>query len=320
MAIHWFADGPAESSRLGGKGASLLQMQQAGLPVPPGFCISAESYQDFHDAAGLEPLVASLAGAPGLDTAAGARFATTGIVERLGTIALHDDLQEEIATAYRELCGRDADERLVAVRSSAIGEDGAGSSFAGIYDSFLHRRGAAAICDSVLDCYRALWHPRAVQYRATRGMDQRSEAMAVVVMTMIHAEVSGVAFSANPVTGDTGEILVNAAWGLGEAVVSGQVTPDNVLMSKDDGAVLHYEIGDKSLEIMLDEGAGGGTAARAVSAERAGAPCLDDADLTAIHDLACRAESHYGTPQDIEFARADGRWFLLQSRPITGLG
>ena len=158
-----------------------------------------------------------------------------------------------------------------------------------------------------------------MQYRATRGIDQAAEQMAVVVMGMIEAEVAGVAFSANPITGDHREVLINASWGLGESVVSGAVTPDNVAASKDDGRTVAYEVGDKSTEIVLDGEAGSGTVQRAVEPARATRACLDEGDVAAIVELAQRAERHYGTPQDIEFARAGGQWYLLQSRPITGL-
>ena len=319
MTIHWFEDGPTEVARVGGKGASLIEMLAAGLPVPPGFCVSAEGYRSFHAQAGLGPLVSALAGAPALATPGGAAEAVASLASRLQEASLPDPLRAEIEGAYAALCERRAGGRLVASRSSAVSEDGASASFAGIYDTYLHLEGAERVAGSVLDCYRALWHPRAVQYRATRGIDQAAEQMAVVVMAMIPSEVAGVAFSANPITGDRREVLINASWGLGESVVSGQVTPDNILVSKDDGRTIAYEVGEKAMEIVLDEGAGSGTIERAVDPARAAAACLDDDDVAAIAELARRAEAHYGTPQDIEFARAGGVWYLLQSRPITGL-
>jgi phosphoenolpyruvate synthase/pyruvate phosphate dikinase len=320
MAIHWFDDGPAEPARVGGKGASLLAMQRAGLPVPPGFCIGAESYRRFHDAAGLAPLVGALSGATDLTSAMGAADAVAPIARRLDGAALPDEVRSEIALAYHRLCEERPGVGLVAVRSSAVGEDGAEASFAGVYDTFLHLSGSERVTNAVLDCYRGLWRERAVQYRASRGVAQAAEEMAVVVMAMVASEVSGVAFSTNPISGDAGEVLINASWGLGEAVVSGQVTPDHVVAAKATGRTLAYEIGDKTLEIVLDERAGSGTCSLRVEADRATAPCLSSEDVQAIRDLACAAESHYGTPQDIEFARASGTWYLLQSRPITGLG
>ena len=320
MSIHWFDDGPTETAHVGGKGSSLIEMLGAGLPVPPGFCVSAEGYRRFHEQADLGPFVSALASAPALTSPGGAADAVAALAGQLEAAALPEPLRAEIEDAYAALCDRLAGSRLVAARSSAVCEDGASASFAGIYETYLHLEGGERVASSVLDCYRALWQPRAVQYRATRGVDQAAEQMAVVVMGMIQAEVAGVAFSANPITGDRREVLINASWGLGESVVSGQVTPDNVVASKDDGCTIGYEVGDKSIEIVLDEGAGSGTVERAVEPARAAAACLSEDDVAAITELARRAESHYGTPQDIEFARAGGEWYLLQSRPITGLG
>lgn len=320
MAIHWFDEGPTETARVGGKGSSLLEMMNAGLPVPPGFCIDVEGYRSFEDAAGLAPLVSQLAQAPGLASPSGAADAVVPLQERLGGTSLPGALRSEIEDAYGDLCSSITTSCLVASRSSAVCEDGATTSFAGIYETYLHLEGAEPVSTSVLDCYRALWDPRAVQYRAARGIDQTAEQMAVVVMSMIPADVAGVAFSANPLTGERREVLINASWGLGEAVVSGQVMPDNVIASKQDGKPISYEVGDKSIEIVLDEAAGSGTVLRSVDPARAAEPCLSDDDVAAVTELARRAEDHYGIPQDIEFARVGSDWFLLQSRPITGLG
>ncbi len=319
MTIHWFDDGVTGTDEVGGKGSSLIEMQAAGLPVPPGFCVGVEGYRKFHDHAELGPLVAELSRASDLHTPQTASQAAGPLLRRLGGATLPDGLRTEIESAYDELCLRLGGHRLVAARSSSASEDGAVASFAGIYETYLHLQGAESVTASVLDCYRALWDPRAVQYRATRGVPQSDEQMAVVVMGMIRSEVAGVAFSANPITGDRDEVLINASWGLGEAVVSGQVTPDNVVASKSDGTPRAYEVGEKAIEIVLDEAAGCGTVERPVEAERASQPCLSDDDVAAIVEMARRAEEHYGLPQDIEFARADGSWYLLQSRPITGL-
>jgi len=319
MAIHWFDEGPTEVAAVGGKGSSLLEMMSAGLPVPPGFCVDVEGYRTFEDASGLAPLVSRLAQAPGLTSPGGAAEAVAPLRERLGGTSLPEALRSEIKDAYDDLCSRVSTSCLVASRSSAVCEDGATTSFAGIYETYLHLEGPEPVATSVLDCYRALWEPRAVQYRAARGIDQTAEQMAVVVMSMIPADVAGVAFSANPLNGERRQVLINASWGLGEAVVSGQVMPDNVIASKQDGDIISYEVGDKSIEIVLDEEAGSGTVQRPVDPVRAAEACLSDDDVAAITELARRAEDHYGLPQDIEFARVGSDWFLLQSRPITGL-
>jgi len=319
MHIHWFDDGPTPTSRVGGKGLSLIQMRDAGLPVPPGFCVTTDAYRLFEEALGLRPHVERLATAADLADRERAIEAVTPLREQLLDVTLPAALESVVRDAYEALCDQLEGPTRVAARSSAVSEDGSAASFAGIYESYLHLLGADRVHEAIVDCYRALWDPRAVQYRAMRGMSHANEAMAVVVMAMVPADVSGVAFTANPITGSRDEILINAAWGLGEAVVSGQVTPDNIVASKATGAVVEYEPGDKSIEITLDTDAGAGTVSRPVEAERAAARCLTDDDVAFVAELARRAEAHYGTPQDIEFARADGKWYLLQSRPITGL-
>ncbi len=319
MTIHWFDDGLTETARVGGKGSSLIEMQAAGLPVPPGFCVTVKGYQQFHDSAGLGSLVAELAAHTELASPTTASRAVAPLLQHLEGSELPDALRSEIESAYRVLCDRPGGRRLVAARSSAVSEDGANASFAGIYETYLHLEGAERVANSVLDCYRALWDARAVQYRASRGVDQAAEQMAVVVMAMISSEVAGVAFSANPITGNHDEVLINASWGLGESVVSGQVTPDNVLADKSDGPPPSATRSEKSMEITLDEEAGAGTIERAVAPERAAQRCLSDEDVAAIVEMTRRAEEHYGVPQDIEFAVADGEWYLLQARPITRL-
>ncbi len=319
MTIEWFDAGRPDVSTVGGKGASLIEMRRHGLPVPSGFCITADVYQRFSRAAQLERHLPAINAAADLDTAQSAAHAVAPLLAQLQHATLDSADRREITDAYHTLRGLTAQSPLVAVRSSALSEDGASVSSAGIYDTYLNLANANDVLAAVVDCFRALWAPRAVQYRATRGIDQAAEQMAVVVMGMIQAEVAGVAFSANPITGDRREVLINASWGLGESVVSGQVTPDNVVASKDDGKTIAYEVADKSTEIVLDERAGSGTVQRAVDPAQALEACLSEADVAAITELARRAESHYGTPQDIEFARAGGEWYLLQSRPITGL-
>ena len=182
MRIHWFDDGLTETAKVGGKGSSLIEMRAAGLPVPPGFCVSVEGYREFHESAGLGSLVAELSAQTELASPATATRAVAPLLQHLERSALPDGLRSEIESAYRALCDRLGGRRLVAARSSAVSEDGVSASFAGIYETFLHLDGAERVTNSVLDCYRALWDPRAVQYRATQGVDQNAERMAVVVM------------------------------------------------------------------------------------------------------------------------------------------
>lgn len=320
MAIYWFDAGPIEVARVGGKGASLMELHGVGLPVPPGFCIGVDGYQQFADSLDLAPLVATLSAAPDLHSLTGAASAAAPVMAHLQSGTLPADLRGKIAAAYQALLERSNAHPLVAARSSAVSEDGASASFAGIYKTYLNLADIEAVLDAVLKCYRALWEPRALQYRAATGMDQAAEQMAVVVMQMVPAEIAGVAFSVNPITGNQDQVLINASWGLGESVVSGQVTPDNIVATKADGTLTAYDVGEKAMEIALDAESGRGTVDRPVSPERAAQRCLSDDDIRTIVGLARRAEQHYGQPQDIEFAYAHGIWHLLQARPITTTG
>jgi pyruvate,water dikinase len=218
---------------------------------------------------------------------------------------------DEIAAAYAEL----GDDPPVAVRSSAVGEDGTEATFAGQHDTFLWVRGADAVCEAVRGCWASLDNPEAVSYRARIGA--RKPAMGVTVQLMVDAEVSGVMFTCNPVNGDPSTVAVNASWGLGSAVVAGEVTPDEYRVNKVTGEVTARTIGPKQVEDRPDPG-GAGTVRTEVPPERRERACLDDAALAALADTGKRIERHFGSHQDVEWAiDAEGELFVLQSRPVT---
>jgi phosphoenolpyruvate synthase/pyruvate phosphate dikinase len=210
----------------------------------------------------------------------------------------------------------------VAVRSSAIGEDSAEATFAGQQETFLWVRGVEQVCEAVRDCWISLYSPTAVSYRARLGRD-REAAMGVTVQEMVDAEISGVMFTCNPVSGDPSMVAVNASWGLGLAVVGGEVTPDDYLVSKVTREVVRAKVNDKHHEYVPDPN-GRGAILRDVEEERRTARCLDENALAALVDVAKRVERHFGSRQDIEWAIARGQsapdgLYLLQSRPVTGV-
>jgi pyruvate,water dikinase len=212
---------------------------------------------------------------------------------------------EEAVDRYREL-----GEPAVAVRSSAIGEDSAEATFAGLQDTYLWVRGAERLRQAVRDCWASLDNPEAVAYRERLGGP--APAMGVTVQTMVDAAIAGVMFTCNPVSGDPSTVAVNASWGLGVAVVGGEVTPDEYRISKVTGEVLQRTIGPKRIEYV----AGGERAD--VPAERQDVACLGDAQLAELLEVAKRVERHFGCHQDIEWAiDRDGELFVLQSRPVT---
>ncbi|HEX3803348.1 MAG TPA: PEP/pyruvate-binding domain-containing protein [Solirubrobacteraceae bacterium] len=273
----------------GGKSAALGELLTAGIGVPPGFALSTEAY--------------ALAQANGGMPAA---------------------VRDECERRYAALAGvAGVADPPVAVRSSAVGEDSATATFAGQQETVLWVRGVEEICAAVLRCWASLQSELAVSYRAHLG-DQREPAMGVAVQLMVDAVVSGVLFTCNPLSGDTSMVAINASWGLGLAVVGGEVTPDDYLISKVTHEVVREEVGFKAVEYVPDPEAHG-VALREVPAERAHAPCLDAQALQVLIDTARAAERHFGAPQDVEWAIArtgtlPGNLFVLQSRAVTAVG
>ena len=316
--IVWLDAADAAAYETGGKGASLVQLNRGGFPVPPGFVVTADGYRRFVAANALQPGIDQLLATPDLRVPKVAREACAALVQQLEGAALPADLAEEIAAAYEELRARGA--AVVAARSSALSEDAAAASSAGLYESYLNLCDRGAVLDAVRRCYQSLWTQRAVQYRAFKGLGGRGEAMAVVVMALVQAEVAGVAFTVNPISGDRNQIVVNASWGLGEAVVSGRVTPDNFVLDKQSLAVVSREVFPKEMEIVPDPRGSSGTVEREVSGARAAAPALADADLRRLGELCRAIDEFYGRPMDVEWAISQGALYVLQARPVTGLG
>jgi pyruvate,water dikinase len=307
----------ATLARAGGKGASLISLAAAGLPVPPGFVLTTDAYRRFLAESDLEPAIdEAVSGLTEADPGSWER-ADEAIRARFARAAMPADIAREALRAYAAL---DGDEPAVAVRSSATAEDLPGASFAGQQETLLEVRGEPALLDAIRRCWASLWTARALAYRHRLGIDQLAVAMAVVVQRMVPAEVAGVLFTANPATGDRSEIVVNASFGLGEAVVSGQVTPDSYVVDKAGLAVMSATLGSKALMIVADAETGHGTTARPVPEDRRNVPALAEPLLRELATLGVQAERHFGgVPQDVEWAVADGRCWLLQSRPITGL-
>ncbi|HEY6525091.1 MAG TPA: PEP/pyruvate-binding domain-containing protein [Solirubrobacteraceae bacterium] len=224
---------------------------------------------------------------------------------------LTDILRRDIAARYGEM----GDGVPVAVRSSALGEDSAEATFAGQQDTCLWVRGIDAIYDAVQKCWASLHSAQAVSYRERFGVD--NPAMGVTIQRMVDAAVSGVMFTCNPVSGDRSMVAINASWGLGLAVVGGEVTPDDYLVSKVTGEVVKQTVNDKAIQYVPSTH---GTERIDVDEARRSQPCLDDDKLSALVALGKRVEKHFGAPQDIEWAVDDaGELFILQSRPVTGL-
>nr|WP_200890926.1 PEP/pyruvate-binding domain-containing protein [Arthrobacter sp. SPG23] len=297
--------------RVGGKAANLGETTTAGLPVPPGFCLTTDAYRQAVGSAGLEDVHRALAA-----TGAHELAALAGLAARARELILRVDIPPEIARAVRDYYAALGTDVPVAVRSSATAEDLPFASFAGQQDTYLNVVGADAVLEAVRRCWASLWTDRAVAYRATHGISPSTVALAVVVQRMVDAAVAGVLFTANPVTGRRHEAVIDASPGLGEAVVSGAVNPDHFVVDSATREILERRPGDKGIAIRPLTG--GGTERIMLAPDPA--PSLSDARIRALAALGSRVELHYRAPQDIEWAidAADKLW-LVQSRPITTL-
>lgn len=291
---------------LGGKGANLDRLGRAAFDVPDGFVVTADAYRRFVDAAGIAD---DLEAATAVD--ADDREAVERAAKRARELVLGADLpaavQTAVTSAYVDLGGR------VAVRSSATAEDLPEASFAGQQDTFLNVTGRSAVVDRVRECWASLFTPRAIAYRAEQGFAEEEVAIAVVVQRQVDAEKSGVLFTADPSTGAS-EATVEAALGLGEAVVSGEVSPDSYVLDRDSGDLLEATI---QTQRRMCVPTADGTTFEPVPKEKRDARVLDNGALNDLLTLAAQVEDHYGAPQDVEWAVADGDLFVLQSRPIT---
>ncbi|WP_456475392.1 PEP/pyruvate-binding domain-containing protein [Candidatus Pyrohabitans sp.] len=319
MNIAWFEDlGKDDVGIAGGKGANLGEMVRAGLPVPPGFVVTAQAYSYFLKESGLAERLMEILRKTDVDRNDELTKASEKIRELINNSRVPEALAREILESYRELSRRaNKEEEFVAVRSSATAEDLPGASFAGQQETFLNVKGEEII-DYVRRCWSSLFTPRAIFYREKKGFDHERVAIAVVVQKMVNAEKAGVMFSVHPATGEKDKIVIEAAWGLGEGVVSGTVTPDHYVVDKDTNRLLHKEIAVKEVMFTRDEKTGK-TIKLKVEPERAGAQVLTESELAQLAELGKRVEEHFGSPQDIEWAYEAGKLYLLQSRPITVL-
>jgi pyruvate, water dikinase len=339
--------GADDRAVVGGKGASLGELCRAGIRVPPGFVVTAGAFERALRALDPDGSVRREVGRlSALDTAAIAEV-TGRVRARIAGAPLPGDLREQIAARYRGLGSGDPGPGEgdtgpgkgetgpwegepgpgedggvpVAVRSSATGEDGAETSFAGLQDTYLWVRGPDALIDHVRRCWASLYNAEAVGYRLRMKLDEQDLAMAVVVQRMVGPRCAGVMFTCSPVTGDRSVIAVEGCWGLGSALVSGDVTPDSFVVSKVTGEIVRRQVAAK-LRMHRAGPDGTGVTAADVPGPLQRVACLRDAELAALARLGRQVEDHYGTPQDIEWAVTDGpspeeSVVLLQSRPET---
>jgi rifampicin phosphotransferase len=299
----------SDIDQAGGKGANLGELTRAGLPVPAGFVILTDAYRAYIGEHHLQDKITSLAVAS--DDPAEYDEASAQI-RALFSAEIADPLRAEIAEAYAAL----GEDLPVAVRSSATAEDLPEASFAGQQDTYLNVRGLEDLLVAVRDCWASLWTGRAMAYRARQGIDPASVSLAVAVQQMVDAESAGVMFTANPGNGRRDETVISAAWGLGESVVSGSVNTDNLTVRSPDGTVVSSETADKAVMTVY---AAHRTEELPVPEDQRNRPVLSEADAAELAEYGSRIQNHFGAPQDIEWARTNGRFWILQARPITAL-
>jgi rifampicin phosphotransferase len=307
--------GSSDSSEAGGKGANLGKLTGAGFPVPPWFCVSTAAHRRFLAQPAVGTRITEQVAQIDFSDPDDVEIRTAEIRVLVESAPFPDGLAELIWSAYQEL---GADE-FVAVRSSAVAEDLADASFAGMHDTYLDVRGREVI-DAVRRCWASVWSSRAATYRHNKGFPQTDAVMGVVVQRMIPADTAGVMFTANPLTSATDETVINASYGLGEAIVAGLAVPDQYVVKSETLRIKTSELGSKLRQVVRDPDAPCGTRTVAVPDAQRDVAALTDAAIVELADLGRRVQSHYeGIPQDIEWAFAGSSLHLLQSRPITGI-
>ncbi len=303
-------DSPGATLELtGGKAANLSRLARASFPVPPGFVISTVAYDRFVAAGAIGPVVEqALAAMPGEDPAA-YEVAPQTIRQAFQGAAIPVELAAEVTAAYRDL-GKGA----VAVRSSATAEDLPEASFAGQQETYLNVCGEGQLLADVRRCWSSLWTARAMAYRSQQGIPPTAARLAVVIQRMVPAEAAGVLFTVDPVTGDPAQVVINAAWGLGEAIVGGRVSPDTVVVDKLSGRLLRVEPGEKAV---MTVPTADGTAEVEVDPERRRRQVLSAEQAAELARLGREIEAYFGGPQDIEWAISGEGIAILQARPVT---
>ncbi|WP_456483409.1 phosphoenolpyruvate synthase [Methanopyrus kandleri] len=316
--VRWFEEISKDDVDVaGGKGANLGEMTQAGLPVPPGFVVLSTAYNEFLERTGLKEKIKEILSSHDLSDNDELQEAAKEIQRLIVEAEMPEEIREEIVKAYRELCEKVGKEKeFVAVRSSATAEDLPEASFAGQQETFLNVRGEEDVVKYVQKCWASLFTPRAVAYREEQGFEHLDVSIAVVVQKMVDSEKSGVMFTVHPYTGERDKMVIEAVWGLGEAVVSGEVTPDTYIVDKNTFEVIEEQISEQEWMYTKDPETGE-TVKAEVPEDKRDVRKLTDEEIKELAEIGVAVEEHYGFPQDIEWAIEDGEVYVLQSRPVT---
>ncbi|HJJ36612.1 MAG TPA: phosphoenolpyruvate synthase, partial [Methanocorpusculum sp.] len=285
---------------VGGKGASLGEMTHVGLPVPTAFVVTAQAFRRFLQLTKLEDPLFSMLESLDVDDNDALNAASDKARVMVETAVMPEKIKKEIVTSYKKM-GKNV---VVAVRSSATAEDLPGASFAGQQDTYLNILGEDDVIDAVQRCWASLYTSRAIYYRSKNGFDDRTVNIAVVVQQLIFSQKAGVMFSSHPITGAK-TVIMEGSWGLGEAIVSGTVSPDNYVFDRNSQKIVNMTIAEKSVEIIPDGKKG--TKVSEVPADRKNARVLSDAEVKKLASFAIKSEEHYKNPQDMEWGIVDGK-------------
>lgn len=295
----------------GGKGASLGEMTQAGILVPPGFVVLSGAVETFLKETNLTQEIEAALDAVDHNVMHTVEDASEKIQHLILQARIPEPITKEILQAYKKLGAE-----FVAVRSSATAEDSAHAAWAGQLDSFLNVTEDTVI-EHVQKCWASLFTPRAIFYRFEQELHRQKISVAVVVQKMVNSESSGIAFSVHPVTEDPNQLIIEAGFGLGEAIVQGAITPDSYVVEKDPTAILDVNVNTQTKA--LYRGKNGGVEEKTLSEEEGSRQVLEGKQILELANLIMQIEKHYGFPVDVEWAREDNTFYITQSRPITTL-
>ena len=299
---------------VGGKGASLGEMASIGLPVPRAFVVTAQAFRRFLVETGLEKKLFAAYDKLDVENNEALEKAADTAKAMVLKAKMPLKIRDEIRAAYKKM---DGGSLIVAVRSSATAEDLPDASFAGQQETYLNIKGEAALVEAVQKCWASLYGARAIYYRAKQGFDDHTVNIAVVVQQLVHSEKAGVMFTSHPITGEP-LTIIEGSWGLGEAVVSGSVSPDKYVFDQRTEKVVDTLVSNKKVEIIAD--GDHGTKLVDVSPARQDAQVLGSEEVAKLAMYGKIAENHYGIPQDVEWGIVAGTFYILQSRPITTIG
>lgn len=323
--VAWFENlRRTDIPHVGGKNANLGEMISAGIPVPPGFAVTAHAYQEFIERTGIAKKIYDVIRETVTDPNDPKQYeeASKRIRKLIESTQMPKNIEEAVRSAYKELCRRlNMKEVFVAVRSSATAEDLPDASFAGQQETFLNVKGINELLDSTVKCWSSLFTPRAIFYRNEKGFAHEAVLISVGVQKMVNARAAGVMFTINPVTGDAGKIVIEGNHGLGEAVVSGAVTPDDFVVDKSTLKIIEKRVAKKTVQYVRDQKTGR-TVHADVPTDKQDQPCISDEEILRLAELAKVIEQHYGRAQDIEWAidrdlSFPEEVFIVQSRPET---